>query len=355
MSNQSIFTKLLAELQEHKNHNTSVERCKKIIQELEQKLNKRVIAYFASEVGRDAGSMINDEDAFVIENLLSIKSDKKDLVLIMHSNGGQALSAERIIEVCKNYCNTRNDDSKFIVIIPKKAKSAATIVALAADKIYLRDTAELGPVDPQFVVANKDGEIQIEPAYLLVDALENIFNGNNNIWNKLFCRNADKPLPRLSDEIKLKILEQCNYPMYVTAKNELDLSYSIIEKISKEKIKQNSNIKSSDFNIFRDPHITKSHGRLINLSDLEDNNLRKEKIINKLDSFFNNDDQKSDYNSINNLLFELYVRKRQLLNDAGNNIVKTIEENEEYFINFGFKAGQTKNPPKIEEIENQKN
>ncbi|MFZ2970833.1 MAG: hypothetical protein WA063_06825 [Minisyncoccia bacterium] len=347
MENKSIFSKLLTELQQNKNHNASIERCKQIIKELEQKLDKRIIAYFASEVGADSSSMINDEDVFIIENLLSIKSDKKDLVLIMHSNGGYALSAERIIEVCKDYCNRRNDGSKFIVIIPKKAKSAATIVALAADKVYLRNTAELGPVDPQFMVVGENGNIQIEPAYLYIDALENIFNTEDGaFWKKYFHKNNDKPLSQLPKEIKLKLLEQCNYPMYVTAKKELGLSDSIIDKISKEKIKQFPNISPSDFNIFKDPHITKSHGRIINLSDLRNNNLRREKIINKLEDFFDN---RENYGIFDVLLFELYVRKKQLINDLGNSTVKTIEEKEEFFIYPGPKMGQIKNPPKQEE------
>src|SRR3990172_5293066 len=194
---QSIFSKLLVELQTNKNHNTSIDRCKAIIKDLEISLNKRVVAYFSSEVGNDAASMVNDEDVFIIENLLSIPSDKKDLVLILHSNGGFSLSAERIIDVCRNYCVQRNDGSKFYVIIPKKAKSAATIVALGSDKVYLRDTAELGPVDPQFIVADKDGNIQVEPAYLYVDALENIFDNENLGLKKYFNKNSSKPLSRL--------------------------------------------------------------------------------------------------------------------------------------------------------------
>lgn len=138
---------------------------------------------------------------------MSIPSTKKDLVLILHSNGGYSLSAERIIDVCRNYCIQRDDDSKFYVVIPKKAKSAATIVALGSDKIYLRNTAELGPVDPQFIIADKNRNIQVEPAYLYVDALENIFDHENtNIFKKYFKQN-NKPLSKLSNEMKLKLLE----------------------------------------------------------------------------------------------------------------------------------------------------
>lgn len=343
---QSIFSQLLAELQKNKNHDASIERCKAIIKDLENHLNKRVIAYFSSEVGNDAASMVNDEDVFIIENLLSTPSSKKDLVLILHSNGGYSLSAERIIDVCRNYCVGKNDGSKFFVMIPKKAKSAATIVALGADKIYLRDTAELGPVDPQFIVADKDkdGSMQVEPAYLYVDALENIFDNDSlGFLRKYLANNGSKPLSRLPNEMKLKLLEQCNYAVYVNAKNELGLSDSIIGKISAEKISQYSSITSKDFDVFRDPHITKSHGRLINFSDLKGNALRIEKIIERLEDLF---EDKSKYKIIDNLLWELYVRKKQLVNDPGNHIVKTIESAEEFFINLGMKRGQKKPPQK---------
>ena len=337
---QSIFSQLLAELQKNKNHDASIERCKVIIKSLENDLNKRVIAYFSSEAGNDAASMVNDEDVFIIENLLSIPSTRKDLVLILHSGGGFSLSAERIIDVCRNYCVQKNDGSKFFVIIPKKAKSAATIVALGSDKVYLRDTAELGPVDPQFIVADKDGNIQVEPAYLYVDALENIFdNENSGPFKKYFNKNSNKPLSRLPDEMKMKLLEQCNYAMYVNAKSELGLSDSIIGKISAEKIGRYPNISSKDFDVFRDPHITKSHGRLINFSDLKNNALRTEKIIERLEDIF---EDKNKYKTFDNLLLELYVRKKQLVNDPGNYIVKTIESIEEFFVNFGMKRGQKK-------------
>lgn len=349
---QSIFSRLLAELQTNKNHNASIDRCKVIIKDLENSLNKRIVAYFSSEVGNDAGSMVNDEDVFIIENLLSIPSDKKDLVLILHSNGGFSLSAERIIDVCRNYCVQRNDSSKFYVIVPKKAKSAATIVALGSDKIYLRDTAELGPVDPQFIVADKDGNIQVEPAYLYVDALENIVDNEAvGIIKKYFKQNNKKPLSKLPNEMKLKLLEQCNYAMFVNAKNELGLSDSIIAKISKEKIRQYPNVNPKDFDIFSNPHITKSHGRLINFSDLSNNTLQTEKIIERLENIF---EDKNKFKNLDILLWELYVRKKQLVNDPGNNIVKTIESTEEFFVNFGMKRGQTKKSPQPEETAEEK-
>ncbi len=90
---------------------------------------------------------------------------------------------------------------------------------------------------------------------------------------------------------------------------------------------------------------------MINFSDLSSNNLQIEKIIEKLENIL---DDKEKFKIFDNLLWELYVRRRQLLNDPGNNLVKTIESTEEFFVNFGMKQGQTKKSPQPEETPQEK-
>jgi membrane-bound ClpP family serine protease len=67
----------------------------------------------------------------------------KDVVLILDSFGGSALAAYRIATLFQ-----RNAKS-FTVVVPRIAKSAATLLALGADEIILGDDAELGPLDVQ--------------------------------------------------------------------------------------------------------------------------------------------------------------------------------------------------------------
>ena len=67
--------------------------------------------------------------------------------------------------------------------------------------------------------------------------------------------------------------------------------------------------------------------------------MRTEKIIECLENLF---EDKNKYRTFDNLLWELYVRKKKLVDDPGNYIVKTIESAEEFFINFGLKKGQKK-------------
>jgi hypothetical protein len=63
--------------------------------------------------------------------------------LIIHSTGGHARAAYRLAALLQKRCKV------FAAIIPRMAKSAATMLALGADKIFLADGGELGPIDVQ--------------------------------------------------------------------------------------------------------------------------------------------------------------------------------------------------------------
>lgn len=67
-----------------------------------------------------------------------------DLLLIINSPGGSIESAYLISKCFKEYAR------KFVVCVPRKAKSAATLLALGADEIHMGMMSELGPIDPQF-------------------------------------------------------------------------------------------------------------------------------------------------------------------------------------------------------------
>lgn len=68
--------------------------------------------------------------------------------LILHSPGGFPEAAESVVE------SLRAKFPHIRVIVPSFAKSAATMMSMAADEILLDDDAELGPIDPQMQTAN---------------------------------------------------------------------------------------------------------------------------------------------------------------------------------------------------------
>ena len=77
-------------------------------------------------------------------SLVSI-DNSKPLLLILDTPGGDVAAAYMISKLCREY--TR---SNFEIAVPRRAKSAGTLVCCGADKIHMGGLSELGPIDPQF-------------------------------------------------------------------------------------------------------------------------------------------------------------------------------------------------------------
>lgn len=69
---------------------------------------------------------------------------KRELALIITSGGGQIEPAYLISKLCRESTN-----GKFVVVVPRRAKSAATLLCCGADEIHMGQMSELGPIDPQ--------------------------------------------------------------------------------------------------------------------------------------------------------------------------------------------------------------
>ncbi|MBU6490963.1 hypothetical protein KGQ25_02310 [Patescibacteria group bacterium] len=108
--------------------------------------------------------LIQDDAYDIARNTLdsiyaAIKGTEKEkgVLLILNSPGGYIGPAYFISKCCKEYSNL------FSVAIPRRAKSAATLIALGADQIHMGSISELGPIDPQ---------IRKLPALALGDAID---------------------------------------------------------------------------------------------------------------------------------------------------------------------------------------
>lgn len=69
---------------------------------------------------------------------------QRDILLVVQSGGGRIEPAYLISKTCKSLST-----KKFAVVVPRRAKSAATLLALGADEIHMGLMSELGPIDPQ--------------------------------------------------------------------------------------------------------------------------------------------------------------------------------------------------------------
>ena len=69
----------------------------------------------------------------------------KPILLVLNSTGGDVAAAYLIAKLCREHTK-----STFEVTIPRRAKSAATLICCGADTIHMGSLSELGPIDPQF-------------------------------------------------------------------------------------------------------------------------------------------------------------------------------------------------------------
>jgi len=74
-----------------------------------------------------------------------LATSKRNILMIISSNGGEIEPAYLISKTCRRLAK-----KKFVISVPRKAKSAATLISLGAAEVHMGLLSELGPIDPQF-------------------------------------------------------------------------------------------------------------------------------------------------------------------------------------------------------------
>ena len=115
---------------------------KKLFESIEKARGSKVIAYATSDrQGPVNARVAMDIIPLVSERLRAIGRTKR-LDLVLYSAGGDTMVPWRLVSMIREYCET------FSVLVPYKAHSAATMIALGADEIVMSDMSELSPIDP---------------------------------------------------------------------------------------------------------------------------------------------------------------------------------------------------------------
>lgn len=99
----------------------------------------------------------------VYYNLRKNYNGSKKLDILIHSAGGDIDAAYNIACTFKKFAK---DSLTFL--IPRWAKSAATLIVCAGEEIYMTQIAELGPLDPQIMEINRmeDRVEQFSPLHI---------------------------------------------------------------------------------------------------------------------------------------------------------------------------------------------
>lgn len=105
------------------------------LHELEGVLDADVLAYF--------GPIVYGLDDGVRQALDALKDRRGHLAVILECPGGVVEVVERIVDTIRHAYDT------VTAIVPDRAMSAGTVMALSADRIVMDHYSRLGPIDPQ--------------------------------------------------------------------------------------------------------------------------------------------------------------------------------------------------------------
>lgn len=183
-----------------------------IIRSLEVMYNSKVITLIhrqerISLFGIPIYKFIDIEDSEEVLRAIRSTPPDKGIMLIMHTPGGLMLAASQIALALKRHPGRK------VVVVPHYAMSGGTLIALAADEIWMDPDAVLGPVDPQIgtqsgslpapsvvkVVREKGVDKVDDSTLILADIAEKALNQTKDLVSKLL----EGKLPQ--DKMKLVI------------------------------------------------------------------------------------------------------------------------------------------------------
>lgn len=150
-------------------------RRQKLITEIEAALtarfnaNNRLVSYVL-RFGHSRTQMTTG-DVPHLEAALNSISGAEQINLLLHSPGGDGSIIEKMVNMCRRHLSGQN--TKFRVIVPNVAKSAATVFTLGSDQIIMGYCSELGPIDPQVPIV-VSGMTQWVSALAFVEARDKL-------------------------------------------------------------------------------------------------------------------------------------------------------------------------------------
>ena len=282
----SPFIKIIKEV------NQTPEVRQGLIKQLEQKMASKVVTLFTTFSGT---GMIANEDAEMLESILSFEQDSRKLTLVLNSPGGQGLAAERIVNVCRSYSK-----GQFEVVIPHMAKSAATMICFGASVIHMSRTAELGPVDPQFHYKDDKGNEMPISAEEYVRSFELLLHDASD-----GKRARIEPYLQQLQRYDSRLVEQLKSAQNLAS----DISIRLLRS-GMMKGKTDEQIKT-DIQVFLSQQKTSSHGRMISLDEARTCGLNITEVDLQCDMW--------------HIIWELYTRSNWMVSKKSAKLIESSE------------------------------
>lgn len=118
------------------------------LRRMERERGSRVITLIHRQesyslLGMFSRRFITIEDSEAVLRAIRLTPSNIPIDLVMHTPGGLVLASEQIARALRRHA------APVTVFVPHYAMSGGTMIALAADEIWMDENAVLGPVDPQ--------------------------------------------------------------------------------------------------------------------------------------------------------------------------------------------------------------
>src|SRR6266852_4356742 len=120
-----------------------IENRVKLIKKIEEIRASNMLCFLTSLRPGISSQMASDSVRVIFDHILLLPSRPVGrLDVFLCSNGGDGTVPWRLVALFREY------SKQFNILIPYRAYSAASLLALGADEIVMHPFAELGPIDP---------------------------------------------------------------------------------------------------------------------------------------------------------------------------------------------------------------
>lgn len=189
-------------------HNAPRYQRQATIKLIQENTGRQLICYVAG----NQANLDRDDTIGFVDLLHNIRAGQ-DLDLLLHTGGGDIDAAEKLISMVR----TKVATAVLRVVVPDYAKSAGTLMALGADLIVMSETSELGPIDPQVVLADGNGNRILHSVQSYLDAYK--------AHSETLAKNPDDVSARIMlgklDPATVKLFEAVRARAQAFAENQL--------------------------------------------------------------------------------------------------------------------------------------
>lgn len=244
--------------------------------DLEANLKADVIVYYG-----EIFDSVEIQMKKIVEELQSEKEPNSICYVILTTPGGSLNPVNRMVTILRHFYSEVN------FIVPNYAYSAGTIFCMSGDNILMNYFSALGPVDPQ--VQNRDGKLVAALGYL--DKINDLLikAQNNTISQAEFLILKDFDLAELRAYEQAKELAVDLIMKWLVKYKFKD--WTVHSNGSPVTTKEKEERATAIANTLSNNNIWKSHGRAINMQELENMNLKIEDygknkdLCNLIDSY----------------------------------------------------------------------